>query len=641
MNATYSPEDNKLRLYAGGRLDPETYARVKAAGFIWAPKQELFVTPMWTPKREDLLIDLCGEIGDEDTSLVDRAEERAERFEDYSANRAEDAEQARAAVSAIADNIPMGQPILVGHHSEKHARKDAEKIENGMIKAVKMWETSKYWESRAAGAIHHAKYKELPAVRARRIKGLEADLRKQEKDKKQAETMLKLWANDCAMIKKKDGTETTFLSRAKWICNHYDNIYLPFPISEYPRPEGASTYEGSTSLWSALGGSDEIPFITPGQARDIAEKAHRRMIAHCDRWISHLENRLRYERAMLQESGGTVTDRKGPEKGGACKCWASPQNGWSYIQKVNKVSVTILDNWGNGGGNFTRTIPFHDLKGIMTAAEVQEKRDTEQLIENRAGDPTGFFLRDAPLPESKSYQAPEPTKFDAMKDDLREGVKVVSASQLFPTPPEIAAKMVELAEIEPGNRILEPSAGTGNLLSPIIAENTCGYEMVQGCKKPNREGIEPKNCATCETGTLQALRAKCEIVAIEINLSLTDAMRCKFRQGIAFQCCDFLEQNGNFGKIDRIIMNPPFENGSDIKHIQHALTMLNPGGRLVALCANGSRQRAAFMCEAELWEDLPTGSFKEQGTGVNVALMVLTAPDRRKEERKQFEDGLF
>ncbi|MEA2259832.1 MAG: hypothetical protein QOJ51_2657 [Acidobacteriaceae bacterium] len=67
--ATYSPEDNKLRLYSSTRLDHELYARVRDAGFIYAPKQELFVAPMWTPEREDHLIELCGEIDDEDTSL--------------------------------------------------------------------------------------------------------------------------------------------------------------------------------------------------------------------------------------------------------------------------------------------------------------------------------------------------------------------------------------------------------------------------------------------------------------------------------------------------------------------------------------------------------------------------------------------
>lgn len=66
MTATYSPEDNKLRLYSLSRLSRDLYDRVKVAGFKWAPKQELFVAPMWTPDREDLLLDLCGEIGDED-----------------------------------------------------------------------------------------------------------------------------------------------------------------------------------------------------------------------------------------------------------------------------------------------------------------------------------------------------------------------------------------------------------------------------------------------------------------------------------------------------------------------------------------------------------------------------------------------
>ena len=79
FTATYSPDDNKLRLYASSRLEEALYKRVRGAGFIWAPKQELFVAPMWTPDREDLLIELAGEVGDEDTSLVDRAEERAEQ----------------------------------------------------------------------------------------------------------------------------------------------------------------------------------------------------------------------------------------------------------------------------------------------------------------------------------------------------------------------------------------------------------------------------------------------------------------------------------------------------------------------------------------------------------------------------------
>ena len=142
--ATYSPEDNKLRLYATARLPADVYARVRAAGFVWAPKKELFVAPMWTPEREDLAAELAGEVGDEDTSLVERQEERAERFGGYQEKRADDAERAHAAVAEIADAIPLGQPILIGHHSQRRAERDAERIESGMRKAVRMWQTAEY-----------------------------------------------------------------------------------------------------------------------------------------------------------------------------------------------------------------------------------------------------------------------------------------------------------------------------------------------------------------------------------------------------------------------------------------------------------------------------------------------------------------
>jgi hypothetical protein len=88
--------------------------------------------------------------------------ERADRFSDYKESRIEDAQRAHDAVHRIADNIPFGQPILVGHHSERHARKDAERIENGMRKTVQMWQTARYWEQRAAGALHHVSRCALP-----------------------------------------------------------------------------------------------------------------------------------------------------------------------------------------------------------------------------------------------------------------------------------------------------------------------------------------------------------------------------------------------------------------------------------------------------------------------------------------------
>ena len=51
LTATYSPDDNKLRLSSATRLDRDVYDRVKAAGFAWAPKQDQFIASMWTPAR--------------------------------------------------------------------------------------------------------------------------------------------------------------------------------------------------------------------------------------------------------------------------------------------------------------------------------------------------------------------------------------------------------------------------------------------------------------------------------------------------------------------------------------------------------------------------------------------------------------
>src|SRR6185312_13590067 len=101
-------------------------------------------------------------------------------------------------------------------------------------------------------------------------------------------------------------------------------------------------------------GYDTYSALTQGtiNAEQAAARVLEQVAAYlprCERWISHYENRLKYERAMLAEDGGTVADKTGPEVGGACRCWASPGygRGWSYIKKVNKVSVTVEDNWGN------------------------------------------------------------------------------------------------------------------------------------------------------------------------------------------------------------------------------------------------------------------------------------------------------
>jgi hypothetical protein len=391
ISATYCPEDNKLRLSSFSRLDSETYKRVTAAGFKWAPKQGFFVAPMWTPSREDLCLELAGEIGDEDSTLAERAEARAERFEDRSQRRSQDADRAQKAVHAIADGIPFGQPILVGHHSERHARKDAKRIENGMQKTVEMWRSSEYWRRRAKSALLLAEHKGKADVRARRIKSLEADKRREDRSKQESEMWLKLWT-ECRNEPDKDLQAGVARRLAG-----FTHILMP-------RKQGdREDYDHSPSIYNAIAG--DCPTLYAPRTLDevftAVFDALPRQIEQAARWIEHIANRLIYERAMLEDQGGTEADKTGPEKGGAVVCWTF--KGWSYIQKVNKVSVTILFCF-EGSTPFKQTIPFDKLKAVMSKAEVDAARAEGRLIESQ--NKVGFALLDpAPAPEPEATRA--------------------------------------------------------------------------------------------------------------------------------------------------------------------------------------------------------------------------------------------
>ncbi|MER9680806.1 DUF3560 domain-containing protein [Mesorhizobium sp. M0184] len=193
ISATYSPEDNKIRLYASARLDSETYERVKAAGFHWAPRQELFVAPKWSPNREDLAIELAGEIEPEEMTIAERAQAKAERLDELAHKRHRQANAYNRAAQELSEAFSNGQPILVGHHSEAKARKTQARMHSAMTNANKAAKLADYWLYRATGVEHHANRKNDPRVRAGRIKTLLAELRDMQRDINHAHLCLAAW----------------------------------------------------------------------------------------------------------------------------------------------------------------------------------------------------------------------------------------------------------------------------------------------------------------------------------------------------------------------------------------------------------------------------------------------------------------
>jgi protein-L-isoaspartate O-methyltransferase len=616
--ATYSPEDNKLRLSPAYRLSKEDYDRVKAAGFSWAPKQEIFVAGMWTPEREDLLIEMCGEIGDEDTSLVERAEQRAERFEEYSEKRAEDANRARAHVESIAGGIPFGQPILIGHHSERHARKDAEKIRAGMDRAVSMWKTSKYWQSRAAGAIRAAKYKERPDVRHRRIKTLEAELRKMTRSRDEAADRFAEW-NKCAAIEDREKRMAQAIRLAN-VCGSFS-----MPRKEGDRPD----FNQRPDVYGCL--TNSYPTLyAPRTLEEVLEQTtgprYPRTIAHYERWVEHYQNRITYERAMLDESGGLVAEQHDIQVGGRVLIGGE----WLAVLKVNRAGGRVNSVTTNARYVSVRGIeevqgykapsaedaakvkkvmalpPLCNYPGAeflhMTKAEYEKNvpkwSDFSKIRVIQRGDEFGahrvkctrkpggsfwdyvyVFLTDEKLKQPPKVEAPvsiarefapveaapepQPVRvpetgslFELMAETLKAGVQVVAAPQLFPTPPELARRVVELAEIEPGQCVLEPSAGTGNLCRAVI------------------DSVDT------------------EVLAYEINSALCSQLARTFPSyKVKAVCSDFLQVSDFMGAYPRIVMNPPFADSQDIAHVRHAYKFLAPGGRMVAIMGEGAFYR--------------------------------------------------
>jgi hypothetical protein len=191
----------------------------------------------------------------------------------------------------------------------------------------------------------------------------------------------------------------------------------------------------------------------------------------------------------------------------------------------------------------------------------------------------------------------------------------------YPTPPEVAAEMLDPLDLR-GKTVLEPSAGSGNLVRECLDR---GAAEVLWCEK------EPH------------LR--------DILTSIHGAVPSK-------RCPDFLQLQGEaVSHIDMIVMNPPFS--ADERHILHAWEIAPPGCEIVALCnwntisdwrgnplttRPGTRmqQQLGYLIESygskqNMGECFSTA---ERPTRVSVGLVRLTKPGQRAGATDEF-DGFF
>ena len=243
--------------------------------------------------------------------------------------------------------------------------------------------------------------------------------------------------------------------------------------------------------------------------------------------------------------------------------------------------------------------------GILEAYSLSWLPDQVQTQSRLAklGISTGEQLR-AAIRELDSLKVAK-RKADPLKALERDliGKKIAG---YFPTPKELVDQMIDYADIQPGHEVLEPSAGKGNIAQEI-----------------------------------QQAAPDAILEVVEFNSGLRAILEAK---GYNVVGNDFLEVTKNY---DRIVMNPPFENFQDIEHVQHAFSLLKPGGKLVAIMGAGVKNSRKKAVEFREWlddagsyiEDLPDGSFKtsDRPTGVATVMVTIEKNDSNTLERKQDE----
>ena len=184
---------------------------------------------------------------------------------------------------------------------------------------------------------------------------------------------------------------------------------------------------------------------------------------------------------------------------------------------------------------------------------------------------------------------------------VEDGVVVDAKKTLgfFETPDALAQRMIGLSGIAPGEIVLEPSAGLGRIAKQLLARGV-------------------------------------RVVAVEIDPTNAEALR-QLGDGLTVHCEPFEAfQVREAALFDAVIMNPPFADNLDMKHIRAAWEFVRPGRRLIAICSEGPffRQDTAAR-EFRAWLEeigadavpLPANSFRESGTDVATRIIFCPKPE--------------
>lgn len=271
FNATYSAEDNKLRLHCDVRIDEEHWAIMKKNGWKWAPVQELFFC-FWSVDNEDFCLALAGDILPEELTLVERAEAKADRLLILAKKRSNQCVGYQKAANDLMNRLNHDQPILIGHSSQRKAEQVNKKIDRAINKAEETGSAVTYWVWRAQGVISTANHKNAPRTIFNRIKKLSKELRDNQRVINEAARMISV----ITKVKNNSSGEQRE-KNISYLCGDYS-------VSKFNLNEKIRNAE-----------------LTPEEALNELTTIYQSTISNVRRAriINHILNRLSYEQNQL------------------------------------------------------------------------------------------------------------------------------------------------------------------------------------------------------------------------------------------------------------------------------------------------------------------------------------------------------
>jgi hypothetical protein len=160
----------------GSRPDAATISALKASGWRWSGYRK-----QWhRPGRHT--VPPAG-IAYEDAGECDYSEERADRLEGRAERAREAGEALVAKAEQMAEVIPFGQPILVGHHSEGRDRRYRGRIDKALSRGFGELASSRRLENAADASRAHQEHLQSVGCIMRRLDRMRAELRALERSK--------------------------------------------------------------------------------------------------------------------------------------------------------------------------------------------------------------------------------------------------------------------------------------------------------------------------------------------------------------------------------------------------------------------------------------------------------------------------